>query len=51
MMIQKEDRTRTTIYVNKDDYKELKKIAIDKGTSVTTILEELVKDYIEKNKN
>ena len=42
------DKTRTTIYINKELYKQLKLIAIEKETSTSKIIEELIKEYVKK---
>lgn len=38
------------IYIDRELKKELKKIAIDKDTSASEIITELVRDYLEKER-
>lgn len=40
-----------TTYLDENLIKEIKKIAIDKETTVAQILNELIRDYIKKEKH
>lgn len=42
----KATKTRTTIYIDPQDLKELKQEALDKDTSVTEILEKLITNHL-----
>lgn len=44
-------RKKLTTYIEEENIKELKKIALEKECSVADILDELVKKYLEKEKN
>ncbi|WP_346887808.1 hypothetical protein [Clostridium sp. UBA1056] len=44
-------RKKLTTYIEEESIKELKKIALEKECSVSDILDELAKKYIEKEKN
>lgn len=45
-----EGRERTTAYIDKEDIKELKKMAIDRGTSMADLLNQAIKRFLDKER-
>lgn len=46
----KDKKTKTTIVVEKETWKEFKKMAIDKEVRISELLEEVVKDFVRKKR-
>ena len=48
-MINYNDKTRTTIYIEKDMYKKLKYISVGRDMKINDSIKEALNDYIKKN--
>jgi len=44
-----ENKRRISVYATNEDVKKMKMIAIQKGTTVTALLNEAIEDIINKN--